>query len=88
MSKTITIEELHTHTSEWINKVAGHDAISVSDGGQIVAFITPAVPSPKPLSGPIPWKHRVLLPESEAIMNKPVAGTDSTDIVSEMRDGQ
>ena len=86
--QTITIEELHTHTGEWISKAAEHDEITVTDGGKAVAVITQPRESRMTVPVENPWRHRVLLPEYEAIMNKPVGGTDSTDIVSEMRDGR
>ena len=85
--QTITIEELHTQTGEWISKAAEHDEITVTDGGKAVAVITPLVPKPRP-PGHNPWKNRVLLPGFAELQKRLVGGTDSTQIISEDRDGR
>ena len=84
--QTITIEELHTHTSEWINKAAEHDEITVTDGGKAVAIIRTLVPQFK--TRPNPFLNRKLLPGFAELQKRLVGGTDSTQIISEDRDGR
>ncbi len=76
---TITLHELHEHTDKW---VLMNEEIQILSDGEIVATL---VPAPR-VSKENTWANRKLLPEFEAIMNHPVGGLDSTEMISEGRD--
>ena len=78
---SITIRELHEHTEDWVRK---EEAVRILDQGEVVAILTPVPCKPKGN----PFRNRRLLPGYAAIMHKSYGGTDSTEIVSEMRDGR
>lgn len=82
----IPIRELHARTGHFVRKAASNMRVIITDNGKPIAQIqhlnAPADDQPKRPK----WKDRVLLPEYAAIMNKPVGGTDSTQIISEDRD--
>ena len=78
---TITLRELHEHTDEWVLK---NEEVQILSDGEIVATLVPAPHQPKGN----PWAKRKLLPEFAAIMNQPVGGMDSSDMISEDRDGK
>lgn len=80
--KTISIRELHEKTGEWVRAAAVHEQIVVTDSGKPVAVISPHRPPPKVNK----FKNRKLMPGFAELMNKPLGGMDSTDIVSEGRD--
>lgn len=80
----ISIHELHEHTDVWLRKVSEQESIVVTDNGRAVAKIVPF-----PVATPEnPFLTRKLLPGYEAIMHKRYGGKDSTEIISEMRDGR
>jgi antitoxin (DNA-binding transcriptional repressor) of toxin-antitoxin stability system len=81
--QTITIEELHEHTCEWVHR-SDLDQITVTEKGLPVAVLLPIRRS----SDRNPFLHRQLLPGYAEIMDEPVGGTDSTEIISSMRDGR
>jgi antitoxin (DNA-binding transcriptional repressor) of toxin-antitoxin stability system len=78
---TITLKELHDHTDEWVLK---NEEVQILSNGEVVATIVPTPREPKVN----PWATRKLLPGFEAIMNKPVGGMDSADMISEDRDAR
>jgi antitoxin (DNA-binding transcriptional repressor) of toxin-antitoxin stability system len=80
----ISIDELHARTAHWVHHAAEHEPIVLIENGQPVATI---VPMPVPTAGN-PFAARKLLPEYEAIMDRQYGGMDSTEIVSEMREGR
>ena len=80
--KTISIRELHEKTGEWVRAAAAHEQIIVTDSGKPVAVISPHRPPSKENK----FQNRKLLPGFKKLMNKPLGGLDSTDIVSEGRD--
>lgn len=84
--QTITIEELHAHTGEWISKAAEHDEITVTDGGKAVAVIRPLTTRPPALHNP--FLQRKLVPGFAELQTRLTGGTDSTQIISEDRDGR
>ena len=80
----ISLEELHARTAHWVRQATEEEPILLTDNGAPVARIVPE-PSPKPSR---PFARRKLLPQYEAIMHRRFGGKDTTEIVSEMRDGQ
>jgi prevent-host-death family protein len=76
--KTVTIEELDPKTGQWLREVSRHDYITVTDHGKPIVTLQPV-----PAAG---GGTRVLLPEFKAIMNKPIGGTDSSEIIAEDRE--
>ena len=83
--KTVTIEELDDKTGQWLREAAHHQQIIVTDHGRPIATVSsfPRPASPAPSGG---FRNRVLLPEYENTMNQPVAGTDSSEIISQDRE--
>lgn len=81
--KTISIRELHERTGEWVRAAATHEQIVVTDSGQPVAVISPHRSPAKENK----FKNRKLLPGFEELMNRPLGGMGSTQIISEERDG-
>jgi antitoxin (DNA-binding transcriptional repressor) of toxin-antitoxin stability system len=80
----ISIDELHEHTDLWVRKAAEQEPIVLTDNGQAVARIVavPAVPAKNP------FLTRKLLPGFATLQGKLQGGTDSMEIISEMRDGR
>jgi antitoxin (DNA-binding transcriptional repressor) of toxin-antitoxin stability system len=76
--KTVTIEELDPKTGQWLREASRHDQVTVTDDGKPIVTVYPA---PAMAKG-----TRVILPEFRAIMNKPVGGTDTTQIIAEDRE--
>ncbi|HWB06565.1 MAG TPA: hypothetical protein VG796_26305 [Verrucomicrobiales bacterium] len=80
----ISIRELHEQTDLWVRKATEQEPIVLTDNGQAIARIVPvpAVPAKNP------FLNRKLLPGFAALQAKLHGGTDSTEIISEMRDGR
>ena len=81
---SISIRELHEHTEDWVRRATEEEPIIVKDNGRPVARIV-CIPAPPAES---PFRNRRLLPGYEAIMHKRYAGKDTTEIISDMRDGR
>ena len=79
--KTISIRELHARTGHWVRYAAANGGVTVTDYGNPVATLKP---HEQPQGNK--FANRKLLPEYRRIMNKPIGGTDSTQIISEDRD--
>ena len=80
----ISIHELHEHTDLWVRKATEQEPIVVTDQGRSVAKIVP-MPVSKAEN---PLLTRKLLPGFAALQGKLHGGTDSTQIISDMRDGR
>lgn len=80
----ISISELHEHTDLWVRKATEQDPIVLTHQGQAVAKIVPVPAAP----AANPFLTRKLLPGFAALQGKLHGGTDSTQIISEMRDGR
>jgi len=80
--KTMTIEELDEKTGQWLREAARQEQVVVTDHGRPLATVSrySASRQPAAISG---FRNRVLLPQYEAIMNKPVGGTDSAEMISQ-----
>lgn len=79
----ISIQELHEDTDVWVRKAA-QEPVILTDKGQVVAKIVPVSPQPKGN----PFLTRELLPGFAELQAKLSGGTDSAQIISEMRDGR
>ena len=84
---TITLSELHEHTTEWLYGADKHKEIIVMDKGKPLARIHPMA-SPAQTSVANPFLNRKLLPGFAELQARLVGGTDSTQIISEDRDGR
>ena len=80
----ISIHELHEHTDLWVHRATEQEPIVLTENGQAVARIVPE-PAAKAEN---PFLTRKLLPGYEAIMHKRYPGKDTTEIISDMRDGE
>ncbi len=81
---SISIRELHENTDLWVHKATEQEPIVVTDDGRAVAKI---IPIPVAKTGN-PFLNRKLLPRFAELQARMTGGTDSTQIVSEMRDGR
>ncbi len=80
----VSVRELHARTGHYIRKAAARQRVIVTDHGNAVAEIQPLLRESKAEGNP--FKRRVLLPGFAKLMNRPIGGTDSTQIISEGRD--
>ncbi|MEO6788297.1 MAG: hypothetical protein ABI318_19415 [Chthoniobacteraceae bacterium] len=80
----ISIHELHENTALRVSKATEQEPIVLTDKGQPVAKIVP-LPVAKAEN---PFLTRKLLPGIAELQGKLYGGTDSTQIISEMRDGR
>ena len=80
----ISIHELHENTDLWVRKATEQEPIMLTDNGQAVAKIVP-VPV---VNAENPFLTRKLLPGFAELQAKLSGGTDSAQIISEMRDGR
>ena len=80
----ISIHELHEHTALWVRKATEQEPIVLTENGEAVAKIVP-LPAAKSEN---PFLTRKLLPGFAELQGKLYGGTDSTQIISEMRDGR
>lgn len=85
---TITIKQLHERTGEWVRKAAESEEITVTDRGTPVARLTPLAAAEPVRRQPNPWLQRKLLPGFAELQKRLAGGMDSTQIISEMRDGR
>jgi len=84
--KTISIRELHEKTGEWVRRAGTHGEILVSDRGRAIAKILPEAGRPE---APY-FSRRVVSPAFRRLMRRGIlrGGTDSTQVISEERDGR
>lgn len=79
----ISISELHQNTDLWVRKATEQEPIVLTDKGQAVAKIVPVAAKVEN-----PFFTRKLLPGFAELQARLSGGTDSTQIISEMRDGR
>lgn len=77
--KTVSIEELDPKTGQWLCDASRHAYVTITDHGKPIVTLQ-SVPHSSGNG------TRVLLPEFQAIMNKRIGGTDSTDIIGHDRE--
>ena len=80
----ISIHELHENTDLWVRKATEQEPIVLTDKGQAVAKIVPVPVA----NAENPFLTRKLLPGFAELQAKLSGGTDSTQIISEMREGR
>jgi antitoxin (DNA-binding transcriptional repressor) of toxin-antitoxin stability system len=80
----ISIHELHENTELWARKATEQEPIVLTDKGQAVAKIVPLPVA----NAENPFLTRKLLPGFAELQAKLSGGTDSTQIISEMREGR
>ncbi len=80
----ISISELHEHTAAWVRKATEQEPIVLTGNGRAVAKIVPVRVS----NTENPFLTRKLLPGFAELQSRLSGGTDSTQIISEMRDGR
>lgn len=82
--QTISIKELHDKTGYWLRRVAKEQEVIVTERGQPVVRM---LPSTKVNKGN-PFLSRRLLPGVARLVERPIGGPESTEIISDMRDGR
>jgi prevent-host-death family protein len=82
--KSISIKELHDKTGHWLRRVKAEGEVIVTERGNPVARMLPAVRSP----AGNPFAKRKLLRGVARLIKRPIGGPDSAAIVSDMRDGR
>ena len=83
--KTMTIEELDEKTGRWLREAARQEQVIVTDHGRPLATVS-RYREPIPMTAGGGFRNRKLLRQYEAIMNEPVGGTDSTEMISQDRE--
>jgi len=83
--KTVMIEELDGKTGQWLREAVHDEEVVVTDHGRPIVTVSPYRTASQLVSRG-GFRNRVLLPEYEAIMNQPVGGTDSSDMISADRE--
>ena len=79
----ISVHELHERTDHWVRKAA-EEPVLLTLGGQAIAKIVPVSAQPQRN----PFLTRKLLPGFAELQKKLSGGPDSTEIISEMREGR
>jgi len=82
--KTISIKELHDQTGHWLRRVSVVGEIIVTERGTPVARM---VPPSRPATGN-PFANRKLLRGIAKLLQRPIGGPDSAEIIAAMRDGR
>ena len=82
--KSISIKDLHDKTGHWLRRVKAEGELIVTERGTPVARMLP----PAKVSAGNPFARRKLLRGIAALMQRPIGGPDSAEIVSSMRDGR
>ena len=80
--KTISIKDLHDKTGHWLRQVEAEGELVVTDRGTPVARLLPPVQQ----RNDNPFARRKLLPGVATLIERPIGGPDSTDVISAMRD--
>jgi prevent-host-death family protein len=80
--KTISIKELHERTGHWLRRVAEEREVVVTERGVPVARMLPPARHP----GKSLFARRKLLPGAAQLIERPIGGPDSAEIISAMRD--
>lgn len=82
--KTISIKELHDKTGHWLRRVKAEGELIVTERGNPVARMLPPI---APVTSN-PFANRKLLRGVAKLLERPIGGPDSADLISEMRDGR
>lgn len=79
---TISIKELHGRTGHWLRRVNEEREVIVTERGRPIARLLPATQAAKTN----PFLRRRLLPGVAPLIDRPLGGPTSTEIVSNGRD--
>ena len=84
--RQVTLRELHENTGPLVREAVKLGGLVITDRGKPIARIEPA---PQPRTDQ-PFKRRRILPAYQEMLDRGAlqGGTDSTQIVSEGRDGR
>lgn len=82
--KTISIKELHGRTGHWLRRVSEEREVIVTERGRPIARLLPATQPAKTN----PFLRRRLLPGVAQLIERPLGGPLSTDVISDGRDGR
>lgn len=81
---TISIKELHGRTGHWLRRVGEEGELIVTDRGRPIARLLPALEPAKTN----PFLRRRLMPGVARLLERPIGGPSSSEIISEGRDGR
>jgi prevent-host-death family protein len=81
---TISIEELHGRTGHWLRRVSEEREVIVAERGRPIARLLPAIEPAKTN----PFLRRRLMPGVARLIERPMDGPGSAEIISEGRDGR
>ncbi|MBM4247264.1 MAG: type II toxin-antitoxin system prevent-host-death family antitoxin [Deltaproteobacteria bacterium] len=82
--KTISIKELHERTGEWLRRVRVEGEVVVTERGTPVARMLPPAKAP----AASPFARRKLLRGVARVIERPLGGPDSAEVIASMRDGR
>lgn len=80
--RTISIKELHDRTGHWVRRVSEEREVVVTERGQPIARLLPAIPRAKTN----PFLGRRLLPGVAPLLERRLGGPGSTEVISDGRD--
>lgn len=80
--RTISIKELHERTGHWVRRVVEEQEVTVTERGRPIARLLP----PPKAEVPNPFLRRRLLAGVAALLDRPIVGPTSTDIISDERE--
>lgn len=81
---TISIKELHGRTGHWLRRVSEEREVIVTERGRPIARLLPAVEPAKTN----PFLRRRLRPGVARLIERPIGGPSSAEIVSDGRNGR
>ncbi len=81
---TISIKELHGRTGHWLRRVNEEREVIVTERGRPIARLLPALEPAKTN----PFLRRRLLPGVAPLLERPLGGPSSTEIISDGREGR
>lgn len=82
--RSISIKQLHDRTGHWLRLVHGEGEVVVTERGTPVARILP----PSQAARANPFATRKLLRGVAKLIRRPVGGTGTTAVISDMREGR
>jgi prevent-host-death family protein len=82
--KVISIKQLHERTGEWLRRARTEGEVIVTERGTPLARMLP----PAKKAAGSPFAKRKLLRGVARLIERPIGGPDSAEIISAMRDGR
>jgi len=80
--KTVSIKELHEKTGEWLRRVRVEGEVIVTDRGTPIARMLP----PARETQASPFAKRKLLRGVARLIERPLGGPESAEVIATMRD--